>query len=243
MSSNVSEIITQLERLTRDGHSPFAIFADWLSIMIASLSGDEDEYASIVRKYRSPEPQDSRGLGYFCKAFASLMLEMKKSNCDVLGDVYMQWNMSNKLRGQFFTPAHIASFMAQFVNPLGGKILDPACGSGVMLVESIKLMNQEQLESAVFFGQDIDFLCAQITALNLCFFNVSGYAIHGDTLSLECKTVFETSRSVYGGSIRQLRGNDHEEFKERYVSMVKHTVSEKPNQTPVQYEIVFPATK
>ena len=87
-----------------------------------------------------------------------------------------------------------------------------------MLVEAIKLMKNEQLDSAIFFGQDLDDTCVKMTALNLLFFNVNGYVIQG-----ECDTVYQTKRSYLGGSIRELKGEDFETFKDWYTCKVKNT--------------------
>ncbi|MBZ0201574.1 MAG: SAM-dependent methyltransferase [Ignavibacteria bacterium] len=150
---------------------------------------------------------------------------MEKTNDDILGQVYMEWNMSNKYRGQFFTPGHVASMMAKMLSPKG-RILDPCCGSGVMLVEAIKTMDNEALDGSVFVGQDIDITCAKMCALNLLFFNVNGYVVWGDSLLMECKRVYQTSRSVLGGSIRELTGDILEGFIRSYIPAVKETFKE-----------------
>jgi hypothetical protein len=153
---------------------------------------------------------------------------MRETNSDILGELYMQWNMNNKYKGQFFTPQNVASMMALITAPKGGKIIDPCCGSGVMLVESIKTMKHEELDKAAFYGQDIDLLCVKMTALNLCFFNVNGYVIKGNTLAMECNRVYKTGRSIYGGSIRELCGEQLEAFKASYVSSIEKMVTVNP---------------
>lgn len=67
-----------------------------------------------------------------------------------------------------------------------------------------------------------------MTALNLCFFNVNGYVIQGNTLALECHKVYQTGRSIYGGSIRELCGEQLEAFKASYVPGIEKMVSENP---------------
>ena len=56
----------------------------------------------------------------------------------------------------------------------------------------------------MFVGQDKDPLCAKITALNLCFFNLDGYAILGDSLKCEYRRVWQTTHSPRGGAVREL---------------------------------------
>ncbi len=222
------EIISQLNHLFQSGYSPYNIFNDFIDLILYALQGDDEQYLKIVHKYPNKKPIGHREIDYYHTAFQMLQYEMRQSNSDVLGELYMQWNMSNKYKGQFFTPKHVASFMAQITNPTGGRILDPSCGSGVMLVEAIKTMKHDDLDKATFYGQDIDLTCVKMTALNLCFFNVNGYVIQGNTLTMECNKVYQTRRSIYGGSIRELCGERLEAFKASYVPSIEKMVSENP---------------
>lgn len=222
------EILSQLNSLLSGGYSSYNIFTDFIDLILYALQGDDENYLKIIDKYPNTKPIGHREIDYFHTAFQLLQYEMRETNSDVLGELYMQWNMSNKYKGQFFTPKHVASFMAQITNPTGGRILDPSCGSGVMLVEAIKTMKHEDLDKATFYGQDIDLTCVKMTALNLCFFNVNGFVIQGNTLAMECNKVYQTGRSIYGGSIRELCGEQLEAFKASYVPGIEKIVSENP---------------
>jgi hypothetical protein len=232
----MKSIVEPLEAMLRQGYSPHSVFSDWLDLMLYALLGDEERYLEIVRKYRNDRKQGEREIDYFCKAFAHLQLGMRKTNDDILGQVYMEWNMSNKYSGQFFTPKHIASMMAQCLNPKG-KIIDPCCGSGVMLVEAIKTMDNEALDASSFYGQDVDSTCCKMCALNLLFFNVNGFVIWGDSLLLECKKVYQTSRSYLGGSIRELKDKELDMFREMYIPAVKKTIMETFSQAMTEEEV------
>jgi type I restriction-modification system DNA methylase subunit len=232
----MKEILQQLENILRQGYSPFTIFNDWLDLMLFALQRDDEHYLEIVRRYKNDQTEGEREIDYFCKAFALLQIEMQKTNDDILGQVYMEWNQSTKLRGQFFTPKHIASMMAKMLNPKG-RILDPCCGSGVLLIEAIKTMDNEALDNSVLVGQDIDLTCVKMCALNLMFFNVNGYVIWGDSLLLECKKVYQTARSYVGGSISELTGDLCESFKNSYIPAVKETFKEIPTKSMNEEEI------
>ena len=223
----MKDILKCLEAILSRGYSSYTIFNDWLDLMIFALQRDDEHYLEIVRKYKNTAKFGEREIDYFCQAFACLQIEMKKTNDDILGQVYMQWNQNNKYHGQFFTPKHIASFMATVIEPKG-KILDPACGSGIMLIEALKTMDNEKLDEAMFFGQDIDLTCVKMCALNLMFFNVNGFVVWGDSLSLECRKVYETERSYLGGSIRELTDTELEHFKSIYIPSVKKLIEAKP---------------
>jgi hypothetical protein len=223
----MKDILQCLEAILRQGYSSYNIFNDWLDLMIYAMQGDDEHYLEIVRKYKNDRKEGEREIDYFCHAFAHLQMEMKKTNDDVLGQVYMQWNQNNKYRGQFFTPSHIASMMALMIEPKG-KILDPCCGSGVMLIEAIKTMGNEKLDSSIFFGQDIDLTCVKMCALNLLFFNVNGFVVWGDSLMMECKKVYGTARSYLGGSIRELTEDELERFISFYKPSLQKVIESKP---------------
>lgn len=211
----MKDILACLEAILRNGYSSFTIFNDWLDLMLYALQRDDPHYLEIVNKYKNPE------IDYFCKAFALLLIEMQNTSDDVLGQLYMQWNINNKCRGQFFTPKHIASMMAQILSPKG-RIFDPCCGSGIMLVEALKSMSEEDIMNSAFYGQDIDLTCVKICTLNLLFFNVDGYVIWGDSLLPECKKVYQTKRTNTGGVIRELLDEDLEKFKEGYITSIEN---------------------
>lgn len=219
----VKEIISELDAIARYSHNAHTVFSDWLDIMLFALQRDDENYLSIVNKYKGNQGNDIREVGCFCKTFATLLLYMQKTNEDLLGQVYMQWNMNNKFRGQYFTPPHIASMMAQMVTP-SGKILDPCCGSGVMLVEAIKIMTQETIEQSIFFGQDIDINCVKMCALNFLFFNVDGFVVWGDSLAMACNKVYQTKRTYEGGIIKELKDEELEKFTSWYGVMYRNSV-------------------
>jgi type I restriction-modification system DNA methylase subunit len=145
----------------------------------------------------------------------------KKLDNRVLGDFYMNWNVSNKYRGQYFTPFHIAELMANITGEKRGMIYDPTCGSGVMLIASAKNMKIENIWQSIFIGQDVDLICVKMCALNLCFYNLDGYAIWGNTLAGECDRVYETKRTYLGGDIRELKGEELEKFKNKMYPKIK----------------------
>jgi hypothetical protein len=46
--------------------------------------------------------------------------------------------------GEFYTPASIVKLLAQIIEPFHGRILDPACGSGGMFVQSARFVAEHQ---------------------------------------------------------------------------------------------------
>lgn len=208
----MKEILKQLERISAFGYSSYSIFDDWLDLMIFSLMGDNDNYLSIVNKYNNERKKGERAIDYFKNAFHLLMSKMQETNEEVLGEIYMTWNISNKYSGQFFTPKHIARFMAMINRPYG-VICDPTCGSGIMLVEACKSMPSEEIDKSFFVGQDIDNTCFKMTALNMLFFNLNSLVIWGDTLKMEYYKAIVTKRTNQGGVIIALSPEELEKIK------------------------------
>ncbi|MDH4101599.1 MAG: N-6 DNA methylase [Nitrospirota bacterium] len=175
--------------------------------MIYALMRNDDEYLKIVGKYRNDRPHGEREIDHFCNAFGLLMKHMAETNEEALGQVYEQWEIANKHNGQFFTPVHVCNFIAQMIagNDEAPSISDPACGSGRLLIAKLKTMTNAQADKAVFVGQDVDFTCVMMCALNFVFFNVNGYVIWGNALArTDYRRVFRTVRSYMGGSIIEI---------------------------------------
>ena len=163
--------------------SLITVFDDFLTMSIAACTQNpktgkswyEDEYMERIAKYKDSELRHE-----FSKAFAYLVDEMETrfsspEGNDVLGEFFEQ-HISNGRNGQFFTPNHICRFMAQMTHDetkemeTSLRILDPACGSGRMLLASHKICGRGN----EYYGIDIDLTCVKMTALNLFFNGVFG---------------------------------------------------------------------
>jgi type I restriction-modification system DNA methylase subunit len=232
MIDDTKEILRQLEIITRKGYDAHQVFDDWIALMFWALQRNDEEYLKIVRRYRNERPPGDREIDHFCHAFGLLMKKMAETNKELLGELYMTWEVSNKYTGQFFTPWPVAEFMARILAPTGGAISDCACGSGVMLIAACKTMTNEQLDRTVFVGQDIDFTCVMMCALNLTFFNLHGYVILGNTLAMERRLIFRTVRSYMGGSISEI---PVEQIKPEEVEII-----ERAEKTPAMPKLIQP---
>ena len=216
----MKESLKHLEHILQMGYRSYNIFDDWLDLMIFALMRDDDKYLEIVKKYNNDVSEiGKRPIDHFAKAFGQLINEMKESNKEMLGQIYMNWNIANKYTGQYFTPPHIARLMALITKPRGGTLSDPCCGSGIMFIETCKIMTNLQLNNSLFIGQDIDYTCVRMCALNLLFFNLNGYVILGNTLKVEYRNVYQTHRSIWGGSIRELSQEEVDNIKPRLIEI------------------------
>jgi len=84
------------------------------------------------------------------KLFSDIPLD---ATGDVFGQIY-EYFLGNFAMsegqggGEFFTPRSVVRLMVEIVEPHGGKVFDPACGSGGMFVQSAQFIDQHRLDHA-----------------------------------------------------------------------------------------------
>jgi type I restriction-modification system DNA methylase subunit len=154
------------------------VFDDFLTLTLCAFSQnpatgksyDEDLYMQTMEKYKNSDLRFN-----FPKMLACLTLEMTDrienkdgTGYDILGEYYEQ-NIAQKGLSQFFTPWPICTFMAHSAyDAVDGKeekirILEPACGSGRMLMAGRDIFGRDQH----YFGIDTDLVCVKMTVLNM----------------------------------------------------------------------------
>jgi type I restriction-modification system DNA methylase subunit len=172
MNDPRKSIIKLLEKCADGGYYSYQVFDDWLDLVLACLHAlpghlkaqakgeiyqDTDETAQLFEKlrgkYKRPEYFD-----WFSQAFAEL-LNSTDTYQDVVGDVYMEMNISNKRVGQYFTPYPVAKAMAemslldiekQLYDRVKQAVLDDPFGQAVTLAGIALPENSKELESYFF---------------------------------------------------------------------------------------------
>ena len=101
---------------------------------------------------------------------------------DVFGKIYEyflgQFAMSEGQRGgEFFTPTSIVRLIVEIIEPFHGRILDPACGSGGMFVQSARFVERHQGKNTELsiFGQE-----RVGETVRLCRMNLAVHGLAGD---------------------------------------------------------------
>ncbi len=215
---SVREIMKHLEAITRKGHRPQQVFDDWVHLMVYALMRDDKQYLEIMKRYRNDGPTriverngvkmviGEREADHFAAAFGLLMNEMAITERELLGEIYETWELQNKYSGQFFTPWSVCDLMARLSGPpaAGQSISDPCSGSGRILIATCKITPARDLDTITFVAQDVDETCVMMTALNFTFFNLNGYVFLGNSLGVKVHRAFQTTRSVFGGRIREI---------------------------------------
>lgn len=193
---------------SRRKYSIGQVFEDFLYMSAIAIKNscdfnknEEDWYLSIVKKYEKQE------VNVFPKLLAELVWIIVKDDRfrDVLGEIYQAINSNSKVSGQFFTPNHIAEVMAKMIIDKASsndgviKINDPACGSGVLLLNvanSIKDKNLDYSKKLLVYGQDIDIRCFCMTYIQLSLAGIPGIVILGNSLLNEQRKIYYTPQYV-----------------------------------------------
>lgn len=104
---------------------------------------------------------------------SSLPVGNKNYSADVMGDAYEYLikkfaDMSKKNAGEFYTPRSVVRLMVQLLQPKSGEsVYDPACGTGGMLIEAIRNMDDAKLSYGKIFGQEKNLSTSAIARMNL----------------------------------------------------------------------------
>ena len=72
-------------------------------------------------------------------------IEMEENNGDTFGAIYEYFlgkfaSSEGQKGGEFFTPTSLVRLIVEILEPYKGKLLDPACGSCGMFVQSAKFV-------------------------------------------------------------------------------------------------------
>jgi type I restriction enzyme M protein len=110
-------------------------------------------------------------------------------NADIMGDAYEYLikkfaDLSKKNAGEFYTPRSIVRLLVLLLDPKPGEnVYDPACGTGGMLIESIKHINNDKLTYGKIYGQEKNLATSSIARMNLFLHGAKDFKIlQGDTL-------------------------------------------------------------
>ena len=109
--------------------------------------------------------------------------ELKKVSGDVFGRIYEYFltqfaDQKAHDGGEFFTPISIVSLIAHVLDPDRGTVLDPACGSGGMFVQSARIVEehgQSPTDRLTFRG-----LGKNDTTIRLAKMNLAVHGLEGD---------------------------------------------------------------
>lgn len=200
----LKEFMAKLQSLDKSKRI-YEVFKDFLTLSTCALAQPfyrsdeiEQEYLETVNKYTKKQAED------FLQLFAFLVCALTEKHQDFLGQVYMQLNLGNSAKGQFFTPYHISQFMAE-INFIEVEyklkdqefitLSDPCCGSSGMIIAFAETMKnkgynyQNQLFVEVI---DIDEVCFMMSYIQLSLYGIPARVMLGDSLACKFSKVLYT---------------------------------------------------
>lgn len=107
---------------------------------------------------------------------------LRKASGDVFGRIYEYFlaefsKQGAHDNGEFFTPPSIVQTIVNVIEPDHGIILDPACGSGGMFVQSSHFIEDEGLDTmkrVTFYGHEKNETTARLAQINLAVHGLEG---------------------------------------------------------------------
>lgn len=109
--------------------------------------------------------------------------ELKRVSGDVFGRIYEYFltqfaGLKAHDDGEFFTPISLVSFIANVLEPESGIVLDPACGSGGMFVQSARIVERRhENPSAKLTFRGLE---KNLTTIRLARMNLAVHGLEGD---------------------------------------------------------------
>lgn len=187
-------------------HRALDVWRDFIVMYACAISNPLDKkhyeerekrYMDIITKYGKEDQKIFPELA----AIVTMALTDNPEQ-DFLGTIFMNLNLGNNLRGQFFTPYNVCRLMAELT--IGAEIVteikkkgyisinDPCCGAGATLIAGVHAA-QKYLEEAkipmnyqncvLVVAQDIDETVALMCYIQISLLGVAGYVKVGNSLT------------------------------------------------------------
>ena len=156
--------------------------ADRAKAIIASMESIEADYDGLRGILPKSEYQelDNDVLGQLLRTLNPD--ELKRVSGDVFGRIYEYFltqfaDQKAHDAGEFFTPVSLVSLIAHVLDPKRGTVLDPACGSGGMFIQSARIVEehgQNPTDRLTFRGLEKNATTIRLAKMNLAVHGLEG---------------------------------------------------------------------
>lgn len=170
---------------------------------LLSLPEAEDVGAKVNDAMRAIEKHNPRLQGVLPKTYdlftSTLLKELLKKvseiplsmDFDSFGRIYEYFlgefaRTEGQKGGEFYTPSSIVKLLAEILEPFHGRILDPACGSGGMFVQSARFVAEHQQNPAAelaICGVEKTDETGKLCRMNLAVHGLEGVIQHGGNVN------------------------------------------------------------
>ncbi len=172
---------------------------DRANAVIAAMESIEADYKSLRGVLPKGEYQelDNDVLGQLLRTLDPD--ELRRASGDVFGRIYEYFltqfaDQKAHDAGEFFTPVSLVSLIANVLEPETGVVLDPACGSGGMFVQSARFVarrDENPVDKLTFYGLE-----KNATTIRLAKMNLAVHGLEGDIQ--KAITYYEDSHALAG---------------------------------------------
>ena len=155
---------------------------DRAKAIIDAMELIEKDYTSLAGTLPKSEytELDNNVLGNLLRVFNEPALQ--KANGDIFGRIYEYFltqfaDLKAHDGGEFFTPISIVQLIVNVIEPDHGTVLDPACGSGGMFVQSahfIERLKKDPTKLATFYGMEKNPTTIRLAKMNLAVHGLEG---------------------------------------------------------------------
>jgi type I restriction-modification system DNA methylase subunit len=169
-------------------HTAFTELLDWTLLPFKKFDSAEEQNQVLERYQTHPKVTQLVKL-------LELIGEASEGFCDPMGELYQQ-AISSGHNGQYFTPEPICDMLSMMSGDTlqdGQKVLDPACGSGRMLLAAAK-----RNRFALFYGADLDNTCCKMALINMLLNSLTGEIAHLNSLSNEFFKGYKAQTALVG---------------------------------------------
>ena len=156
--------------------------ADRARAIIHAMEGIEKDYQTLRGAVPKAEYQelDNDVLGQILRTFNDPAL--KRADGDIFGRIYEYFltqfaDLKAHDGGEFFTPVSLVQMIVNVIEPDHGSVLDPACGSGGMFVQSahfIERIYENPTERVTFYGMEKNPTTIRLANMNLAVHGLEG---------------------------------------------------------------------
>lgn len=210
---HIKNVIKLLNQIAYKHHM-YDVFRDFVAMTALALSNVADksqfekreaEYFRVIKKY------DKEELNLFPQAFAELVMAYEFGFDDILGSLFMQLELGNDRRGQFFTPYHVCRLMSVITgdDDIREKIAtrgfvmasDPCVGAGAMMIalaQSMKETGINYQQHLYIVTQDIDITAVHMAYIQFTLYHIPAVVILGNSLAFEEKEHWYTLAHFMG---------------------------------------------
>ena len=194
---NLPENIAAADLKSRDGH-PMNSLGEVVNNAMQLIEDQSEQLAGVLPKSYTDFSDEL--LAELLRIFNNSALD--DVGGDVIGRIYEYF--LNKFAkniasddGVFFTPKSLVKMIVNILEPKSGILLDPACGSGGMFVQSGDFVNSKGMNAnsaMTFYGQEKVEYNAQLCLMNMAVHGLSGVIKSGD----EANTFYHDAHNLNG---------------------------------------------